>query len=106
MFITCENVDEMYQKMLHTERGVIRYVYKRLVIRDWRWVQLIIYTFKEKYTHNMYALLYLKDIDAEKKQQEAAQMDPLTGVYNRKAFEDKVMQHRSEEHTSELQSHA
>ena len=96
MFITCENVDEMYQKMLHTERGVIRYVYKRLVIRDWRWVQLIIYTFKEKYTHNMYALLYLKDIDAEKKQQEAAQMDPLTGVYNRKAFEDKVMQHMSD----------
>ena len=51
---------------------------------------------KKKYTHNMYALLYLKDIDAEKKQQEAAQMDPLTGVYNRKAFEDKVMQHMSD----------
>lgn len=41
----------------------------------------------------MYALLYLRDIDAEKRQQEAAQTDALTGVFNRKVFEDRVNVH-------------
>ena len=92
-FVTCENADEMYDQMLRKERSIIRYNYKRLLIKEWRWVQLTIYTFKEKYSQNMYALLYLKDIDAEKRQQEAAQTDALTGVFNRKVFEERVVVH-------------
>lgn len=42
----------------------------------------------------MYALLYLKNIDAEKKkaleQEAAANRDPLTNVYNRRTFEQEV----------------
>lgn len=92
-FVTCDSVDDMYHQMLCRERGIIRYTYKRLLIQEWRWVQLTIYTFKEKYSQNMYALLYLRDIDAEKRQQEAAQTDALTGVFNRKVFEDRVNVH-------------
>lgn len=82
--------------MLHTERGVIRYVYKRLVIRDWRWVQLIIYTFKEKYTHNMYALFVSERYRCREEAAGGCTDGSFNGVYNRKAFEDKVMQHMSD----------
>lgn len=58
------------------------------------WVELTIYLFREDTTRNAYTLIYLKDINAEKErefaQAQAADRDPLTGLYNRTAFEREV----------------
>ena len=55
------------------------------------WVELTIYLFREDITRNVYTLIYLKDVNAEKErefaQAKAADRDPLTGLYNRTAFE-------------------
>lgn len=58
------------------------------------WSELVIHLFQEKYTEDMYALIYQKDIDAEKKlaleNERAAQYDSLTNVLNRSTFEKKI----------------
>lgn len=70
---------------------VRRLRYQRKINDEWRWVELVAHYFREQFTENMFALLYLKDIDRqvrkEQAQQEAANRDPLTSVYNRNAFE-------------------
>lgn len=71
-----------------------RFRYQRLIDGQWHWVELVCHTFKEQFTENIYALLYLKDIDTqirrELAQRNAARRDPLTGVYNRNAFQAEV----------------
>ena len=80
------------------ERGELsrRFSYQRPVGDILCWVELVVHVFREKITRNVYALLYLKDINVEKEraiaQDKAANLDPLTGVYNRTAFERKVTQ--------------
>lgn len=80
------------------ERGGLsrRFSYQRPVGNVLCWVELVVHVFREKMTRNVYALLYLKDINVEKEraiaQDKAAGLDPLTGVYNRTAFERKVTQ--------------
>ena len=73
-----------------------RFSYQRQIGEELRWVELIIHIFRENVTQNVYALLYLKDINVEKKRaiarDKAANLDPLTGVYNRVAFKRKVAQ--------------
>lgn len=68
-----------------------RFRYRRPVAGALHWVELNICLFQEETTQNVYALLYLKDINAEKEreaaQAEAARRDPLTHIYNRAAFE-------------------
>lgn len=65
--------------------------YRRPVSGDLHWVELNICLFQEETTKNVYALLYLKDINSEIEreaaQEEAARRDPLTHTYNRAAFE-------------------
>ena len=55
---------------------------------------MTVHVFEERDTENMYALLYLKNIDIAKKreleQEMAAMRDPLTNVLNRRSFEQKV----------------
>ncbi len=67
------------------------YVYMRRVEGEWRWVELSVKIFQEPFSGNRYALLCLKDIDAQKKREikqiEAEETDSLTQVYNRRAFE-------------------
>ena len=74
-----------------------RFRYQRLIDGEWRWVELVAHGFREQFTENMYALLYLKDIDVqvrkERAQQEAANRDPLTGVYNRNAFQEAMLRY-------------
>lgn len=78
-----------------------KFSFQRRILGEYRWVQLMIHIFQERYSENMYALLYLKDIDVEKKkelaQEIAANRDPLTNVLNRRTFEYKVMNHMTEE---------
>lgn len=68
--------------------------YRRPVAGSLHWVELNISLFQEETTGNVYALLYLKDINSEtereKAQAEAARRDPLTHIYNRAAFERMV----------------
>lgn len=81
---------EMYKK---GERNG-KYSFRRYVDGCLCWMELVTHVFQDRYTENMYALLYLKNIDAVKKREiareNAAQRDPLTEVYNRIAFEQEV----------------
>ena len=69
---------EMYKSGTPTvELSFRRYVEERLC-----WMKLVIHVFQDHYTENMYALVYLKNIDAEKRRElaaeTAAKSDPLT----------------------------
>ena len=85
--------EEMFQK------GESRqcFCYQRPIGGEMHWVEMVIHIFREDITQNVYALLYLKDIHAEKEraiaQDRAANRDPLTGVYNRTAFERLVCEY-------------
>ena len=68
--------------------------YRRMINDEIRWVEIIIHLFEEKHTHDMYALIYQKDINNEKlralKNEKAANRDSLTGVYNHATFEKQI----------------
>lgn len=85
-----------------TEENRIRKMqFRRNIDGAMQWVELTAHIFNEQCSDNRYALVYLKNIDAEKKQklqqEEAASRDPLTGVYNRLAFEAEVKRHMEEQ---------
>ena len=65
-----------------------------------QWLEITTHIFKEQYSENMYALLYLKNVDAQKRkeleQETAATRDALTGVFNRAVFKYHVEMHMSE----------
>lgn len=65
--------------------------YQRPVSGSLHWVEMNICLFREETINNVYALLYLKDINTEMEreaaQAEEASRDPLTHVFNRAAFE-------------------
>lgn len=89
-YMNLQYMKEMYKKGISTtEMSFRRYIEKKLY-----WMKLVIHVFQDRYTENMYALLYLKNIDAEKRRElateTAAKRDPLTGVYNRTVFEKEV----------------
>lgn len=85
-----EYIEQMYREGRHT--GKFRF--RRRIGEQLLWVELMVHVFQERFTENMYALMYLKDIDVEKKremeQERAALRDVLTGVYNRDGFEREV----------------
>lgn len=80
----------MYREGVHTRKLCFR----RYVKGQLCWMKLVIHVFHDRYTENLYALLYLKDIDAQKKreleQECAAKRDPLTLLYNRNIFMHEV----------------
>lgn len=80
----------MYREGVHTRKLCFR----RYVKGQLYWMKLVIHVFHDRYTENLYALLYLKDIDAQKKreleQECAAKRDPLTLLYNRNIFMHEV----------------
>lgn len=87
-----------WKSLLADEGGqTYRFRYQRLLHGQWRWVELVAHTFREEFTENAYALLYLKDKDTqirrELAQRDAARRDPLTQVYNRNAFRNEVEQY-------------
>lgn len=86
-----------WAELLSQDQPIQRFRYQRMIHNQWHWVELVAHSFKEQFTENIYALLYLKDIDAqvrkEHAQQEAANRDPLTSIYNRKAFEQMVLEY-------------
>lgn len=68
-----------------------RFYYRRGIGNELHWVELTVYLFREQLSGSVYALLYLKDVNAEKERElvqlNAANRDPLTEIYNRTAFE-------------------
>ena len=86
------NWDELFQRQVSSRT----FSYRRPVGQEMRWVEMVIHMFREDITQNVYALLYLRDINSAKEkeasQEKAANRDPLTGLYNRAAFERKMRQ--------------
>lgn len=93
----CQPNESNWKGLLSTAQGTWRYQYQRLLDGQWRWVELVAHTFQDKFSSAIYALLYLKDIDRQKRrelaQREAARRDPLTRVYNRSVFQTEVEQY-------------
>lgn len=89
-YLRSEYVNKMYQGGSRT--GKFRF--QRIIGERILWVELVVHVFQERFTENRYALMYLKDIDVEKKreieQERAARRDGLTGMYNRSGFEKEV----------------
>lgn len=46
-------------------KEIQRVRYQRLVNGCWRWVELVAHSFREPVTENLFALLYLKDVDTQ-----------------------------------------
>ncbi len=96
----CVDLGQMRQMF---EQGVYtkRYCFRRLIDNEMYWMELVTHIFQNQYTGNTYALLYLKNVDAEKKrelaQETAAKTDSLTKVYNRGAFDYEVVQFMKKE---------
>lgn len=103
---------EEYRKFLNLEsmkeeffqgNPTMKFCFRRQIENDWYWMELTVHVFQERYTENMYALLYLKNIDIAKKRElmheMAAMRDPLTNVYNRRSFEGEVINFIQSEET-------
>ncbi len=90
------NIKEMYQKGLHAQK----FSFRRYVDGQLCWMDLMVHAFKNQQTGNMYALMYLKNVDVEKKreiaQEIAAKYDSLTKVLNRTSFENEVVDFMSD----------
>lgn len=58
------------------------------------WMELRVHLFQEPFTHHILALVYIKDIDARKKQELAllhdSERDHLTNVFNKKIAESSI----------------
>lgn len=89
--------EDSWKSLLTGDAATKRFRYQRRIDGEWHWTELVAHSFREQCTETSYALLYLKDIDAqvrkEQTQREAANRDPLTGVLNRNAFEAAVREY-------------
>lgn len=94
-----DGVRRFIQEELGSDRHTDGILTKRLCFRRcaddaYQWMKLTMHVFRERYTERGYALLYLENIDSEKRKElvlrKAANLDPLTGVYNRAIFEREV----------------
>lgn len=86
---------EFMKNMYKNGESTCKHCFRRRIDGELYWVELVVHVFQERYSGNMYALLYLKNIDVEKKKELAqeveANRDPLTNVYNRRIFEREVV---------------
>lgn len=92
--VGCYDVLEQEKMVYNYNSGTatVNYQLRRRMARgSYHWMELTVHVFQEQVTENMYALLYLKDIDGQKRRQQeqerAANTDPLTNVLNRRIFE-------------------
>ena len=88
------------ESAMKSENHTKKLEYRRLLDGRMQWLEITAHIFKEQYSENMFALLYLKNIDAQKRkeleQETAATRDALTGVFNRAVFKYHVEMHMSE----------
>lgn len=90
-----------WKNLLSQQPDTQRFRYQRLLDGHWNWVELVAHTFRERFTENTYALLYLKNIDSQTRRElahrDAARRDPLTRVYNRTTFRSEVEEYMAAE---------
>lgn len=90
--------DTMLQ-LLRDGKNTGKLQYRSIIDGEMRWVEMTGHVFREEVTEHCHALLYIKDIDAEKKRELmhefAATRDSLTNVFNHNAFEEEVVKHVS-----------
>lgn len=89
-YLDIENMKKQYREGNYTRK----YCFQSMENYTLCWMELTVHVFQEQDTGNIYALLYLKNIDSAKKreleQEMAAMRDPLTNVFNRRSFEQEV----------------
>ncbi len=92
LFRSCQT-PEGWQQVIRSGKP-IRLCYRRPIRNKLSWVELVMHIFQEEITQNVYGLLCLRDINAQKQREDeqlrAASRDPLTGIFNRTAFEQAV----------------
>ena len=83
--------EQTLQEVMANQKDTAKLQLRRLINGQMRWVELTGHVFQDQLTGNVYALLYMQDIEDQKRreleQEIAATRDPLTMVYNRSAFE-------------------
>ncbi len=88
---------DLHDDILIYENNTKKLQYRRILDGRMQWVELTAHVFSEQFSKSLFALIYLRNIDAQKRrelaQETAAAFDPLTGVYNRRVFEEKVTEH-------------
>ena len=86
---------------MNAENHTKKLEYRRMMDGRMQWMEITAHIFQEQYSKNMYALIYLRNIDAQKRkeleQETAATRDPLTGVFNRNVFKYQVETHMAED---------
>lgn len=86
--------EETLQEVMSQKKDTAKLQLRRLIDGKMHWVELVGHVFQDRLTENVYGMLYMQDIDAQKRreleQEIAATRDPLTKVYNRRAFEQEV----------------
>ena len=96
--------EDTLHRLLRQGKTTDKLQFRRLINGAMRWVELSGHVFQDQLTENNYALLYMKDIDAEKRheleRELAATRDPLTKVFNRNTFEEEVTRHILESKTN------
>ena len=91
---------EYMQEVLQAGKNIEKLEVRRRFGEDMHWAELTGHVFQDKIAGNIHALLYMKDIDAQKRQELEREIeatrDPLTGVFNRRKFEREVKKHMTD----------
>ena len=62
---------ESWRALFSAGDPIQRFRYQRRINGDWKWVELVAHSFWEQLAENKYALLYLEDIDAQVRKEQA-----------------------------------
>lgn len=89
------------RQLLDEKKEIAKIEIRRFIGNEIHWEEVTCHVFQDKVAGNLYALLYVKDIDAQKKLELEREMeatrDPLTGLYNRRRFQQEVEKHMYDE---------
>lgn len=89
------------RELLNKKQYMDKIEIRRLNGDKLNWEEVCCHVFQDKVAGNLYALFYIKDIDAQKKleleREMEASRDPLTGLYNRRRFQQEVEKHMGDE---------
>lgn len=100
-YMTYDTLKEKYDRNLRQ----ISFDYEKKIDNSYHWVNMTIHLIKKDNSQDLYACVYLKNIDKEKKKEEALkteiEIDQLTNTMNRRGF-IKHADHRLEIHSNYL----
>ncbi len=80
--------------------------YQRQCGDQTRWTRMVVYLNQEEERQEVFSYMFVMDIDQQKRQEQElarqAETDPLTGLYNRKAAEQKIREYLAGEEPAAL----